>query len=213
MVITHLGMSCIKMAIKTVSGKEYTLVTDPFDAKKSGVKLSKQKADIVVVSEPESESHNNVESVVPADESVFTIKEPGEYEVREIFVHGVSAEPGKHAYVIEAERIKMGFLGGVATSPVSDAVASALENIDILCLPVGGGSVLTAKNAAQVVRQLEPRMVIPLYYKVAGAKEKLSTVQDFVKEVGTKSVDELDKLKITKKEMPQEDMRITILKV
>ncbi len=213
MVITHNGLSCIKMAIKTVSGKEYTLITDPFDPKLSGIKLSKQKADIVVVSEPKEQLRNNVGLVVPADESVFVINEPGEYEVRDIFVHGVAVEPTKYAYVIEAERIKIGFLGGVASAPLNDEVVSAFENIDILCIPVGGGVVFDSKKASQVVKQLEPRITIPMYYNVPGIKGKFGTVQDFVKEMGTKHVDEIDKLKITKKDMPQEDMRIAILKV
>lgn len=213
MIITHHGLSCIKMSIKTASGKEHTLIADPFDSKATGVKLSKQKADVVVVSQPDSNAHNNTDAVVPAEEAVFVINEPGEYEVRDIFVQGVVAEPGVYAYVLEAERVKIGFLGGVSASPISDNVIEAFEDVDILCVPVGGKTVLDAKKAAQVVRQIEPRMVVPMYYAVPGCKEKLDTVEAFKKELGTKHIDELDKLKVTKKDLPQEDMQLVILKV
>jgi L-ascorbate metabolism protein UlaG (beta-lactamase superfamily) len=39
-----------------------------------------------------------------------------------------------------------------------------LGDIDILILPVGGNTVLSASTASKVVNQVEPKLVIPSHY-------------------------------------------------
>jgi len=60
-----------------------------------------------------------------------------------------------------------------------------------------------------VVSQIEPRMVIPMHYKVPGLKVDLAEVDSFIKELGINPTYE-DKLKISKKELPQENMELVV---
>lgn len=86
------------------------------------------------------------------------------------------------------------------------------EGTDILLIPVGGNFTIGAKKAVEVVSQIEPRIVIPMHYKVPGLKIDLDGVEKFIKELGLKPTYE-DKLKISKKDLPQEDMELVVLKI
>jgi len=86
-----------------------------------------------------------------------------------------------------------------------------LEGLDILFIPVGGNAVLDVKQASQVVSQIEPRIVIPMYYRILGVKEKLDSVDSFCKVMGAKSSEKIERLRIQKKDLPQEEMKIIVL--
>ena len=79
-----------------------------------------------------------------------------------------------------------------------------------MLIPVGGKYTLNAKKAVEVISQVEPRIVIPMHYKVPGLKLDIEGVDKFVKELGIKPTNE-EKLKINKKDLPQEDMELVIL--
>lgn len=68
------------------------------------------------------------------------------------------------------------------------------------------------KKAVEVVSQIEPRIVIPMHYKTPGLKIDLKAVDEFIKELGLKPTYE-EKLKISKKDLPAEEMELVILKI
>ena len=70
---------------------------------------------------------------------------------------------------------------------------------------------LDVKKASQVISQIEPRIVIPMYYKIPGVKEKLDSVENFCKVMGVKSSEKIDRFRIQKKDLPQEEMKIIVL--
>ena len=80
-----------------------------------------------------------------------------------------------------------------------------------MILPVGGGDLTTAKEASKIIQQVEPRVVIPNCHKAGSGKLKADSVTDFIKEFGVKPVEE-EKYKIKKKDLPQEDVQLIILK-
>ena len=94
---------------------------------------------------------------------------------------------------------------------MTDDELRVLQNIDILMVPVGGGRVMDAKIAADVISQVEPRVVIPMTYDLPGIKEKFAGVDVFCKEMGMGTCEELNKYKVTRKDLPEEDMRIVVL--
>ena len=145
----------------------------------------------------------------------FLIADPGEYEVQGMFVFGMPVkdadEKSKYslAYRFEIERMSVGFLGGVKRA-LHEEILDRLQNIDILLLPVGGGDHMNAKQATETVQVIEPRMVIPLYYALPDIKMNLDPVDLFCKEVGWKRQD-MNKLKISRKDLPTEDLVVTVL--
>ncbi len=146
----------------------------------------------------------------------FVISDPGEYEVSGMFAYAM-AVPGENKqsphglmYRFEVEGISIGFLGGV-NRPLTDEELGQLDNIDILLIPVGGGMLLTPKQAVDTIQKVEPRIVIPLHYHIDGVKEKLGTVDAFLKELGASKRENVTKLKINKKDLPAEDLVVMVL--
>jgi len=146
-------------------------------------------------------------------ENPYVIKGPGEYEVKGVFVYGIPAGPDLTLFMIEISGVKIGYLGGFNAEQLTQAQMEQLEGVDVLCVPVGGKDVLNAKQAIRVINQIEPRLVIPIEYADAASKSDRDGVDLFLKEYGVVAKhDEVEKLKVTKKDLPQEDTRVVVIK-
>ena len=169
------------------------------------------EADIVTV------SHNHVITIIPALCGNLLINMAGEYEIKNVFVEGVNRvmKNGDEKAVILFIGLKwkisithLGDLGHVLDAKQLEK----LEGTDILLIPVGGKYTINAAKAVEVISQIEPRIVIPMHYKIPGLKIDIDGLEKFVKELGIKPRNE-EKLKITKKDLPQEDMELVVLSV
>jgi L-ascorbate metabolism protein UlaG (beta-lactamase superfamily) len=86
-----------------------------------------------------------------------------------------------------------------------------LKPVDVLLLPVGGFTTLDAAAAVAVVRQLEPKYVIPMHYKTPALKGlELDTVNKFLGEIGAGSIVAQPKVMVTRSAMP-ETMQVILL--
>ena len=139
----------------------------------------------------------------------FFITSPGEYEVKRVFVYGVQAKKCI-LYVAGIDELYIAHLGTLNRT-LTEQELDALGRIDVLLLPVGGGSVLDPKTAVEVVGQIEPRIVVPMMYALAGIKTDLRPVEDFLKEYGTVDASREDKLKVQKKDLPAEETKVVVL--
>jgi len=210
--ITWLGQSCFKLQDK-IGPDGVTLITAPFGAD-LGLKVPHYEADIVTVSH-DHHDHNNTGAIRG---NPFIINTAGEYEIKGIFIEGVeSAHDEKNGseygeniiYRIEMEDISITHLGDLGH--VLDAKQlEKLEGTNILLIPVGGKYTINAAKAVEVISQIEPRIVIPMHYKVPGLKSDIEGVEKFIKELGVKPRNE-EKLKIFKKDLPVEDMELVVL--
>lgn len=221
MTITWYGFSCFKIEEK-LHGVEASLVIDPFESE-DGKKLPRNLAADIVVSSHDHARHNNVAAVAPAsgEKAPFVITGPGEFEVKEMFVTGI---PTYHDLVEGKEKgtntmcyITVGDVHcvhlGDLKHPLEERHMEDFHDVDILFVPVGGGSTLNAKQAAEVVGQLEPRMIVPMHYRSGGVGAKLDGVEPFLKAMGMGKPEVLSKLKISGKELPQEESRIVLLEM
>jgi L-ascorbate metabolism protein UlaG (beta-lactamase superfamily) len=200
MEITWLGHSCFKL-----KGKQATVITDPFSPA-TGYTLGKVTADIVTVSHPHP-GHSYVQGV--ADEP-RVLKSPGEYESAGVLTVGVhtyhdnekGAQRGKNtAFVIDVDDVMICHLGDLGHVLTAEQVAE-IDGVDVLLIPVGGVSTIDAVQAAQIVRQLEPKIVIPMHYKTEAEKKDLETADRFLKEMGVKEAIAQPKLLVNKSSMP-----------
>ena len=55
-------------------------------------------------------------------------------------------------------------------------------------VPVGGHDVIDAKKAHEIIEQIDPRIVIPMRYKVKGVTMEMDLPDLFAKEVGISTV-------------------------
>ena len=198
--ITWLGHSCFR-----IRGSRTTIITDPYPPD-LGYSLGKPTARIVTVSHQHL-GHSYVQGIGGEPRLVTS---PGEYEIGGVLIMGIATfhdrEKGKKrgkntVYLIEADEISVCHLGDLGHVLPTEQVEE-LDNVDVLLLPVGGVSTLNASMAVEVVRQLEPRVVIPMHYKTEALTRELEPVERFLKEMGVEQVVSRPKLSLNRTSLP-----------
>ena len=198
--ISWLGHSCFK-----IKGSHATVITDPYSPS-LGYSLGKPTARIVTVSH-QHPGHSYVQGI-GGEPRVIT--GPGEYEISGILIIGIAtfhdAERGgkrgrNTIYLMEVDEVSVCHLGDLGHVLTAEQ-AEELGNVDILLLPVGGVSTINAPAAAEVVRRLEPKVVIPMHYKTEALSWELEPVGRFLKEIGVKEVNSRPKLSFTRTSLP-----------
>jgi hypothetical protein len=192
------GLGCVRINAK-YGGVDSSVLIEPFDSAETGVKLPRKlEADIIVNPVPRNVA-----------EGKFIIDSAGEFESSGTFVWGVPLGNSKQClWKIEAEDMILVHAGALTRVP-DDSELTAIENVDILFVPVGGHGVLSAAQAVELTTRLEPRMVIPIYYNVGG-KQELDGPEAFLKAIGSAS-ESMAKLKIAKKDLPVDTMKVVVL--
>ncbi len=169
------------------------IVTDPY-ADFLGYKLPGIEADIVSTSH-DHRDHNNIGAVKGRFEH---IREPGRFSNCGIEINGVEtfhdnvsgAKKGKNiVYTFAMDQIKVchcGDLGHV----LSSGQIKDIGKVDILLLPVGGSFTINASDAFQVMKQLNPAIVIPMHYRTKALGlmgHVFGKVDDFIAIAGMKA--------------------------
>ena len=198
--ISWLGHSCFR-----IRGSHATVMTDPYPPD-LGYSLGKPTASIVTVSH-QHPGHSYTQGIGGEPRLVTG---PGEYEISSILIIGIAtfhdsekgAKRGKNTvYLLEVDEVSVCHLGDLGHVLTTEQVEK-LDNVDVLLLPVGGVSTLNASMAAEVVRQLEPKVVVPMHYKTPALNWELEPVDGFLKEMGIKEVNSQPKLSFTKPSLP-----------
>jgi len=209
MTITWFGQSCFR-----IEAKEGSLLIDPF-SKEIGLKPPKIKDDLVLVTHQHLD-HNNIADINP---EALLIDGPGEYERKGIQVQGILSyhdkSQGKERglntiYLIKAEEMTVCHLGDFGQGKLDDAQVEAIGDVDILLIPVGGTYTIDAKEAVEVISQIEPKIIVPMHYKIPDLKIDLDAPEKFIKEVGL-TPEKIDKLRISKKVLPVEEIKLIVL--
>lgn len=207
MEISWLGHSCF-----LIKGKEKAVVTDPCHPD-FGYPLNKPYADIVTISHFHS-GHSYIEGITNGPKQ---IKGPGEYEIGKIFVTGIATfhdnEKGRirgknTVYVIEIDGMTLCHLGDLGHS-VSSQLLEEIRSIEVLFLPVGETSTISIEIAAEIVKQLNPRIVIPMHYKTQSCGN-LQPVDKFLRRMGIHETETKPKLTLTQSTLPT-SMQIVVL--
>ena len=198
--ISWLGHSCFR-----IRGTHATVITDPYPPD-LGYSLGKPTARIVTVSH-QHPGHSYVQGIAGQPKIV---KGPGEFEISGVLIIGIATfhdgEKGKKrgkntVYLMEIDEISICHLGDLGHVLTGEQVEE-IGNVDVLLLPVGGVSTINAPMAAEIVRQLEPKVVIPMHYQTPALSGELEPVGRFLKEIGAKEVGSQPKLSLTKSNLP-----------
>jgi len=220
MEIKYLGHS--SFLIKTRTAK---VVTDPYDSEMIGLKFPKTEADIVTVSH-QHKDHNNTRAVQSLDSSIqpLIIDMPGEFEKMGVRIFGFQSyhdktkgeERGENIlYKFEAEGISLLHCGDLGVIP-EESFLDSIGDVDILMVPVGGFYTIDSDEAVQLVKKIEPAIVIPMHYQVEKMNPelagKLSPVSEFTKKFGIENLTPLPKL-VYKKEEVEQEMKVVVLEI
>ena len=198
--ITWLGYSCFR-----IRGNQAIVITDPFPPG-LGYTLGKQTADIVTISH-QHPKHSYFQGIGGEPRLV---KGPGEYEISGVLILGIAAyhdavkgqSRGKNiAYLMEIDGVAVCHLGDIG-HVLSNEQAEEMGNVDVLLLPVGGVSTINAAMAAEIIRKLEPKAVIPMHYQTPKTDRDLEPVENFLKEMGLAQVEYRPKFTVSRSNLP-----------
>lgn len=210
MVIQWYGQSCFK-----IQSGELVVVIDPY-SKEIGLTPPRFRADVVLVTHGHFD-HANHESLTG---DPFLISGPGEVEAKGVYVRGFETyhdykegrELGMNTvYKIEMEDIKILHMGDFGEKEVRNKTLDEIGSVDILLVPVGGKYTVDGEEAAKIVKQIEPRYVIPMHYKIPGLKAGLDGAEQFLKEMGAAKLEAQEKLVLKKKGLGEEEKTEVVL--
>lgn len=203
--ITWYGHSCFRL----VERGQITVVSDPYATDSIGLPELKLKGDIVTISH-DSANHNAAD-LVKGNE--YVLAGPGEYEFGGVFItgvalHNIDTDGDEHRYNVAymmkyPTGISVLHLGDLAHVPDQSTIED-LGEINVLLIPVGGGAVLNAAMAAEVVALIEPHYVVPMHYAIPDLTLSLDPVDKFLKAMGVSRVQEEETLRVTNSNLPEQ---------
>ncbi|HYN69730.1 MAG TPA: MBL fold metallo-hydrolase [Candidatus Eisenbacteria bacterium] len=217
MEITWYGRTCVRLR-----GRDAVVVADAYPAV-VGPTGRGITADIATYSHPDDapvakakgRRSRDGSTVLPTSlESAFVLDGPGEYEVHDVLLTGVRTyrddERGAvrrrgTAFVVELDGLHTIHLGDIGHL-LSEEKLGDIGTVEIACVPVGGH--LTATRAAELIAQLDPKIVVamPVCDDEADCAEALAK---FFHEMGGEPIPQ-PKLTVTISTVPQETMTVVL---
>ncbi len=201
MEITWYGHSCFRI----VERRYASIVTDPFDHEVIGYAPLKLNADVVTISH-EAPGHSHLAAVRKVR---HVLNGPGEYEIGGVFITAIQTRQKKNPekrntlYVFDFEKITVAHLGDLNQLPTQQQIES-IGSVNVLLVPVGGGSGLNASRAAEVISMIEPDIVVPMHYATPDCRVELAPLQRFVKEMGLNQLETRPVLKVSASDFKSE---------
>ncbi len=192
--IKWFGHNCFR-----IRAKEATVIIDPVD-RVTGYVMPKQTADIVTISH-DHKGHSNLNAIKPEYQ---VVNSPGEYEMHDVFITGVrtyhdaasGAERGYNiCYLIELEGIIFCHLGDLG-HPLTAEMAELMGSADVLMIAAGAPGIIDFEQAAEVVGQLEPKIVIPMQFATPNGDKHRGDIEAICKPLGVAAPEPTDKLTI-----------------
>jgi L-ascorbate metabolism protein UlaG (beta-lactamase superfamily) len=199
MEVTYFGLNAVRLR-----GRDATVMIDPYEPKLglSPVRLNVQ----IVIFTHEDSTHFSLQGLAGEPHIVTGA---GEFEIKAVAMTGTQtyhdakkgAERGKNfVYTVEIDDLRvchLGHLGHALSEEQLDAIGS---KIDVLFVPIGGGSHINSAQATEIVNQIEPKLVIPISYALPGLTllaHNLEGVEKFAKEMGATDLTPQPKLQIS----------------
>ena len=210
--IEYNGHACF--TIKTSLG---TVVTDPF-GEDIPYPVRELVGDIVTVSHDHFD-HNAVKRVKG---NPYVVRDQGEFTYKGIKIKGIKAAHDKNRgaqrgqitiFVIEADGLRVCHLGDLGEM-LNDTQLKAIGEIDILLVPVGGFYTIEPEEARTIIKDINPRIAIPMHYKTTYVKDwSIKPVDEFLKNISypVKRIED-NKVEITSETLPK-STEVYLLKI
>lgn len=205
MIITYFGKQFFK-----IQKGDLTLAFNPISKdSKTGEKVSRFGSDVAfsTINHPD---YNGLDMVSHGETYPFSVRGPGDYEIKDIFIKGIITEVNLEnkkyintIYSLSLENISICFLGCISGEKLSSDTKGQIGSPDILFVPLTP-SIITPAEAYKLAVALEPKIIIPMDFD-----EK--TLKSFLKEGGQEKVSSIDKLTIKAKELAGREGEIIVL--
>jgi L-ascorbate metabolism protein UlaG (beta-lactamase superfamily) len=206
------GHNCFR-----IRAREATIVTDPV-GRETGYTMPRVTADLVSISHPHA-GHTNLAAVRP-DPPYRVVDGPGEYEIHDVLITGIrtyhdannGADRGYNTvFLFEVEGMTVCHLGDLGHA-LSAGQAETLSSTDVLLIPAGGDNtrIIDPTRAAEVVGQLEPKLVIPMQYAAGAGDRGLGDLTAFCKALGVEAPEPEERLTLRASDLT-ESVRVVAL--
>ncbi len=207
MIINYFGGEFVKIQFG-----DTILAFNPI-SKESKLPTAKFGADIVLSSLNHSDT-NGIDQVSFGDKTAFAVTGPGEYEIKGVFIKGLPSESAyggetliNTIYTVTLEGMNICYLGALNQTELPKEAEEAIDDVDILFIPIGGEGVLEPAAAYKLAVSIGPKIIIPIHWEGVGAKDALKA---FLKEAGESPKPE-SKLTLKKKDLEGKDADVVVL--
>lgn len=196
MEIQFYGANCI-----VLSNKQVRIVVDDNLAGLGGSSVARE-GDICLFTQAHPE---------PVTGAKMTIDTPGEYEVSGVNIYGLQSrshtdtDTQRNAviYKVVYGDVKILITGHIYPK-LSETKLEDIGIVDVMLVPVGGnGYTLDPTGALQIIKQVEPKIVIPTHYDDSALKYEVlqQTLSEAIKAIGFEPKDTLKKLQFKPNEV------------
>jgi L-ascorbate metabolism protein UlaG (beta-lactamase superfamily) len=201
MEITWYGRACFRLR-----GRDATVITDPCPPS-TGFVAGKHDVDLLTISHDHPD-HAYLRSITAG----LTLTRPGEYEFHDLLVTGVrtyhdgsgGTERGENVvFTAEVDGVHICHLGDLGHLLTEEEIQE-IGPVDVLLVPVGGNFTISPSEAAEVVAQFSPKLVIPMHYAVDGASTDLQGPEKFLHEMAVTEPVRQPKAQVTSSSLPEE---------
>ena len=184
MIITYHGHACF-----SITSNNYTIVLDPYKDV-SGFKDICLQANEVICSHSHLD-HAYVDGVIiTKKESPFVIS-----KIDSFHDDCLGQKRGNNTItVLTVENKKIVHLGDLGHL-LSQEVIEKLKDTDVLMIPVGGFYTIGINEALQIIKDINPKYIIPMHYR---DKDKGLSVLESIDEFVSKANNYLDRLLLVK---------------
>jgi L-ascorbate metabolism protein UlaG (beta-lactamase superfamily) len=189
---------------------DFTLVTDPHDGKSIGIPAPSGVAgDIILVSHNHYD-HNSVKNVEKSGSKI--VMDERKRTIDNVEISGVEsyhdevqgAKRGSNIiFKFTMDGIKFCHLGDLGHD-LDDETVQKIGQVDILFVPVGGTFTVDDKQAWDVIKKIQPRIVIPMHYKIGGLSLSIAGIDAFLKQNPYKLLHVGNEIDIEKEDLPSE---------
>lgn len=201
------GANCL-----TITTKQARVVIDDNLADLGGKSVAKP-GDIVL-------STTGLKNKAAENQPKIAIDQPGEYEVSGISLYGVAArahmdDQGQKSavmYKLVADELRVLVTGHIFPELSNDQL-EAIGMVDVMFVPVGGnGYTLDGVGALKVIKEVEPKLVVPTHYDAKGLQYPVPQhlLDDALKTLSMEPKETVAKLKLKASELG-ETTRLIVL--
>ncbi|MES2437181.1 MAG: MBL fold metallo-hydrolase [Patescibacteria group bacterium] len=209
MIVTYHGNQFFKLQFG-----DMVVAVNPI-SKDSKLKTARFGADIALIS-INHEDFNGADQLGFGDKQPFVVTGPGEYEIKGVFIKGFPSESNyggekkiNTVYTLNLDSINICILGALDSVALTTEAKEAMNEVDILFVPMGGNGVLSPADSYKLALQFSPKVIIPMGADT-GDKDSLKV---FLKEGGGDAVKPIDKLTIKKKDLEGKEAEIVVLSI
>lgn len=205
MFVSWFGTSALKIEYK-VGEDTAVLLVDPYTMK--GETMPRNLAAQVAL------FTRGEEDAITLMKEPYTVSNPGEYETSNVAIVGIRNPESKTApvlYRFSVEELTIGHLG-MLDKKLPDNLVAEFDGVDVLFVPVGNNEVISAETAAELVTQIEPRVVVPICFQSGDSGKQFKDVQPFLKELGITNPTIEERARLRKKDLPEDTMLTIVLK-